>query len=553
MTTTASAVPTGGDQSTGLVGSRRDWVWAAAPVLVLALAAIAWIYEGRGVTFFIDEWQWIIGRSSPNEASLLEPFNNHWMSVPIGIHQAFYRLFGIDSHLPYRLLMLAVHLTTAWLAFTYLRSRISKPLALAGCAVFAFYGYALTITLWPISLGWAIATAVAVAAFLLVDRETRRADIATSAMLVVGVASTSVAVAFAVGIAAELAMRRAWRRLWIVIVPIVIYGAWFVAYGSGTSDSDSVGAILKFVEALLARTVATLVGVAPGVVDGGLEQVSTAAHVALAAALVGFVVLWVALGRPVTARLVGLVVSLGAYSGALAIARASTSQGSYGVTTWYSYPAAVLLILVLGEMLRGRIVTTRWTAVIVVVALWAIVWNLGEMRDGGDQLRRISRLEQAQLLALDLSVDRVPPSFAPPDSFLKDLTAGPYFNVEREYGTPAFTVAELRNAPRDARRAADETIIRAMGIESASAGFEVPTPSCTFGAVQRVTSAVVLVEGGVVKIGVFDRAGMAIEGPGGLVTRIDLPPIGDPDVRWIIRAQGNARVCTLPGSAGGLT
>ncbi|MSO79944.1 MAG: hypothetical protein EXQ79_10120 [Acidimicrobiia bacterium] len=552
MTATAPAVSAGGDQNTNVDSPRRDWIWAAAPAVVLVLAAVAWIHEGRGVTFFIDEWQWIIGRHSPSEASLLEPFNNHWMSVPIGIHQAFYRVFGIGSHLPYRLLMLAVHLTTSWLAFTYLRSRISKPLALVGCAVFAFYGYAWTITLWPISLGWAIATAVAVAAFLLVDRETRRADIAVSALLVVGVASTSVAVAFAVGIAAELAMRRAWRRLWIVVVPIVVYGAWFVAYGSGTSDSDSVGAVVKFVEALLARTVATLVGITPGVVEGGLEQVSTAAHIALAVALVAFVALWIVLGRPVTARLVGLVASLGAYSLALAVARASSSQGSYGVTTWYSYPAALLLILILGEMLRGRVVATRWTAVIAVVAIWALVWNIGEMVDGGDTLRGISRIEQAQLLATDLSVDRVPLGFHP-GVFLKDVTAGPYFRVEREYGTPAFTIAELRDAPLDARRAADDVIVRAMGVKTAGAGFEVPTPACTSGAVQRVTSAVVLVEGGVVKIGVFDRAGREIEGPGGLVTRIDLPPLGDPDLRWIIRAQGDARVCTLPGSAGGLT
>ncbi len=553
MTPTAAAVSTDGDHSTGGADTARDWGWPVVVAAVLALAAVAWLYEGRGVTFFIDEWQWIIGRHSPSEASLLEPFNNHWMTVPIGIHQVLYRMFGIDSHLPYRLSMLAVHLTTAWLAFTYLRNRISKPLALAGCAVFAFYGYAWTITLWPISLGWAIATAAAVAAFLLVDRETRRADIAASVLLLVGVASTSVAVAFAIGLAAELAMRRAWRRLWIVVVPVVAYGAWFVSYGSGTSDYDSVGTIFRFVEALLAKTVATLVGLGPGTVDAaGREQVSTAAHVALAVAFIGFVAVWFMLGRPVTARLVGLITALAAYSAALAIARASATQGSYGVTTWYSYPAAVLLILAIGELFRGRVATPRWSAVIIVVAIWAVIWNIGEMRDGGDGLRRISRIERAQLLATDLSSDRVPGSFRP-GAFLKDVTAGSYFKVEREYGTPAFTVAELRDAPLDARQAADEVIVRAMRIKAVPAAPEDRTAACVDADGQPVRSAVVLVEGTGARVGVFDRGGVAIKGAGGPFSRIDLPPLADPDARWIVRAQGGARLCTLPGSAGGLT
>jgi hypothetical protein len=189
--------------------------------------------------------------------------------------------------------------------------------------------------------------------------------------------------------------------------------------------------------------------------------------------------------------------------------------------------------------------------VIAVIAIWALVWNVGEMVDGGKTLRRISRIEQAQLLATDLSADRVRAGFRP-GAFLKDLTAGPYFEVEHEYGTPAFTIAELRAAPLDARRAADDVIIRAMGIAPAGAGAEIPLPACTTGAVQRVTSAVVLVEGGAVRIGVFDRAGVVFHRTGPPITRIDLPPLGDPDLRWVIRAQGDARVCTLPGSAGGL-
>jgi hypothetical protein len=388
------------------------------------------------------------------------------------------------------------------------------------------------------SLGWAIATASAVAAFLLVERQAHRTDIAASVLLLVGVASTSVAVAFVVGLAAELAMQRAWRRLWIVGVPVAAYAVWFIGYGSGTSDYGSAGAVLRFVERLLAQTTGTLLGV---------QARGTWAHITLGVAAVAFVALWLKVGRPVTPRLVGLVVALGTYLLVLAVARAS-----FGVTTWYSYPSAVLVLLVFGELLRGRSFPTPVLAIVVVVAAWAVVWNLGQMRDGGDELRKISRVERAELLAVDLSADRVPPSFKPENYFLRSVTAGAYFTVEHEYGTPAFTIHELRDAPGDARRAADKVLVRAMRIKAVPGGFDVPTPSCTEGAVQRVDSAVVLVQGAGIRVGVFGH-GVRIERTGGPVSRIDLPPLADPRAKWVIRARDGARVCTLPGSAGGLT
>lgn len=134
------------------------------------------VYAGHGVTFQIDEWQWIQSRMSPGVASLLEPFHHHWMSVPTAIHQVLYRIFGLDSHLPYRLVLLAAHLATAFVLFVYLRSRVREWIALAATAVFAFYGYAAAITVWPISLGWAIAMACVIGALLLVDRHRRGAE-----------------------------------------------------------------------------------------------------------------------------------------------------------------------------------------------------------------------------------------------------------------------------------------------------------------------------------------------------------------------------------------
>lgn len=544
MTPTASAAVRSDPSNPGSPSSpARAWATVALPIAVLGLAAFAWLYEGRGVTFFIDEWQWIIGRHSPSEASLLHPFNNHWMTVPIAIHQLLYRLVGIGSQVPYRVALLAVHLTTAWLLYTYLQRRVGRALALAGCAVFAFYGYAWTITMWPISLGWAIVTATAIGALLLVDRGTRRADIGASLLLLIGVASTSVAIAFVVGLAAELALRRAWRRVWIVIVPVFAYGVWFVAYGSGTSDYGSPGAMVRFIEKLLAQTAGTLLGT---------QARGTWANVTLGVVGLGFAALWFILGRPVTPRLVGLVVALGTYALVLAVARAS-----FGVTSWYSYPSAVLVVLAFGELLRGRIAAPALTVLVIVVAAWAVAWNVGRMRDGGIELRAISRSERAELTATDLVRGRVAPTFKPENYFLRSVTAGAYFDVEDQFGTPAYSVAELQAAPRVARRAADDVLRRALKISPLVEGSTPVAAACETMAGPHVLAhtkgGIIFVQGATsVSIGMFDDGVQRLRSIGrGLTMHVTLPVLpGAPQWSLRVKAQGNVRVCTLPETGG---
>lgn len=545
MTPTASAAArTESSTPASASTTARSWAPIVLPVAVFALAAFAWLYEGRGVTFFIDEWQWIIGRHSPNEASLLQPFHNHLMAVPIAIHQALYRLVGIGSQVPYRVVLLGVHLTCSWLVFTYVRRRIPWQLALAAASVLAFYGYTWTITLWPISLGWAIATAAAVGALLLLDRDARRADAGAAALLVIGIASTSVAVAFVVGIAAEIVLKREWRRIWVVVVPVAVYGAWFLGYGSGTTEPGSLGAVVRFIEKLLAQTTGTLLGV---------QARGTWAHVTLGVVGAALAVTWYTLGRRTSPRVAGLVVALGSYTVLLALARATS-----GVTTWYSYPAAVLLLLLVAELLAGRLAASWLTFAVIMVAVWAIAWNLGEMRDAGDFLRGISQREQAELAVTDLVRDRVDPSFKPENYFLRDVTARAYFDVEDRYGSPAFSIAELRRSPRAARRAADGVLVRALKITPRIAG----TPPVAAGCENllgshskaRTKGGILFVQGATsVSIGMFDDALQPLRSIGsGLATRVDLPVLpGAP--QWSLRFEttGSVRLCTLPGSARG--
>ncbi len=429
------------------------------PAVLLLAAGVIILHAARGTTFFFDEWVWIVQRHAPSTTSLLEPFNNHLMAVPIAAYQVLLRVVGLESPVPYRLALVAGHLLTCALLYVYLRRRIATPAALAGTAVLAFFGYAWAVIIWPISLGWVIATAAGIGALLLIDRDTRRSDIGASLALALGVASSGIAVPFVIGMTVEMGTRRAWRRSWVPLAPLALFGAWYLRYATGTNDGGSIGDIASFAEKLVAQTVGTLVGV---------DDRGTAAHVVLAVLAVGVVAAWVALERPHGPRLLGNAAALGAFVGLLSISRATS-----GLTTWHSYAAAVFVLLTLGELAAGQTAgkatagpaTSEKVAIVavVLVAVWSVIWNIGQLDDGAELQRARAQETKAQLAAAEAGGSLLDPQEST-GSLLLGVRNGPYLEIAARYGSPASSPAEVRAAPAFARRAADDTLVRGLGL-----------------------------------------------------------------------------------------
>jgi len=67
----------------------------------MAAAALLLLWEGRGLTLFVDEWTFGFGfRTGHDLSAFLAPDNGHLALVPVLITKASLQLFGASSRSP---------------------------------------------------------------------------------------------------------------------------------------------------------------------------------------------------------------------------------------------------------------------------------------------------------------------------------------------------------------------------------------------------------------------------------------------------------------------
>lgn len=459
MTPSSRSSP--GDQRPGRRVPLSGLTGTVALGALFALAAAIILHAGRGLLFLADEWDWIQFRSDPGLSSLLDGHNDHWMTVPIAIHQVLYRVVGLEAHFPYRFVVLVAHLAGAFLLFLYMRARIGRLVAFTVTGVFALYGYAARVIVYPASLGWAIAVAAVIGALLLLDRRERTADVGAFLLLLTAGASCSIAVPFMIGVAVELLLRRDRARLWVPSIPLVVYAVWWATFrtmGSSTIKTSGLFDTARFAERVATETVGTLLGIGSR---------GTTAELALGVVVAGLLVVWLVRGRPRSPRLVGISVASVLLVGALAVGRA----GANDVPTWYAYPIAASLLLLVAELFDGAHVATlvarvTVSAVVIVVALWSVWWNVGELESATDTERFVASIHRAQLGVLEV-IDRDVPRDFRPLFYGPALTAGRYREIVARYGGFGWPVRRVLEHPNARlREAADHTLVRGVGVSA---------------------------------------------------------------------------------------
>lgn len=437
-------------------------------VLLLVAGAVVLVHETSGLTFWADEWQWILNRRGSGLATYLAPHNPHLSLVPIAIYKALFATVGLRHYWPYRALLIGEQLLCVTLVFIYARRRAGGYIALLAAAMIMFFGPGWQDILWTFQIGWLTPVAAGVGALLLLDRRDLRGDLGACALLLIGLASAGPALAVAAGVLVDVLLRRRPRDLWIPGIPIALYALWAAHYETASLDLHAIPRLPSFVFHAADGVFSSLAGLADiNVFTGHGAFITWGTPILVMAVILGG---WrlVSLGRVPPRVLTLLVISLGFWT-ITGAGRAYVAANGHVLTfsgdeSRYLYIGAVFVVLLIVELLHGWRPTLRVGAVLGVLVAASIASNLGTLRDGSNYLHAATDGTEGALGGLEISRHLVAPTFVSNGFIFGILTAGPWFAAERDLGSAAVLPGPVPTLDPAARKAADEQIIRIQGL-----------------------------------------------------------------------------------------
>jgi hypothetical protein len=434
-----------------------------AAVLVAATAVLMGL--GWRLSFFLDDWTFLLYRRGSIDQAVLNP---HGENIVIGLSIAYkflVNVFGMDSAVPFRAALVGLIVTSGVLLFALLRTRVGDYLAVVAVAMTVFLGAAYEDLLWAIQIGYFIALCCGLGAFLALQRRTARADVLACVLLTVGVTSFSVGIPFIAGAAVAIAMSKdRWRRAYVVAVPIAVYGLWWLGWGHDADTKISVENILTSPGYLFegfASSLASMLGLATPGTDQAIPFMSWGRPLLIAGALLGGHRLY-RLGRVPEWLWVFGATALAYWL----LAGFNERPGREPTVSRYQHIGAVFILLIAAELCRG--IRIRRPAMVVITGLAgiAIVSNLSYLDQARASYMHTTVLERAGLGAMEIARDTVEPSFvlAPNlvDTGYVYVDALHYLPAVDDYGSPAYSPQELTEAPEEARRVADKTVAAAL-------------------------------------------------------------------------------------------
>ena len=392
-----------------------------ALLCLLSLVAFALIlFVGRGMTFYFDEWDFVLGRTGHSADVFLKPHNEHISVVPVLVYKVLFKTVGLEHHWPYLAVLALMHVALGICVFVLARRRVGPWAALIVTALLLFMGLAWQNMVWAFQIGFVGSVLGGVAALVALDTPGRRNDILACVALVFSIVCSSLGVPLALGVGAELLALRRRRALWVALVPLVLYGIWYLGYGVSTITREGL-----IHAAGWAVTAAENAAGAPFGVGADWGVV-----------LLLIVILAVgrrfAIGPPPTPRLLNLAVAGIVFWLLTGAARSVVPLLTPPSESRYLTLGAIVLLLGAVELLRGTIIPPRLLIYATGVAVICVWIGCSTLIDEGKTLRVSSESTTAALGALQLSPGPVPPGYMP-DPANPQITAGPYRTAVRIY------------------------------------------------------------------------------------------------------------------------
>jgi hypothetical protein len=433
-------------------------------VIAVAFGGLFLAWTSRGMTFYWDEWLVIVGRlpTSNLRDAYLTPHFQHFLGVVFALYKAVFAISGLHHYWPYQLVALVGHLLVIILLFEVARRRVGALLGFFVVLPIIVLGTAWETLLLPFNEQWVFSVAAMLAVILLLDRNDRRGDVAIFVVLLVAIATCSFGPVVALAVVVRLLWEPdRWRRIWVAVLPLAIYGLWYLSYEAGAPGPMGyrITASPKYLLDTAAGSVAGLLGVP-------LNAKPVMHHSWLAAPFevlaVGLIVALVMQRKRFTRDLAMVLTMLGLYWLSLTL-----NRGFFGLpyTSRYIYVSAVVLLLVGLELFRGQRVSRRAQRWVIALACVATALNAAVLVHYSNVRRAQSTVEAAELGALQIGRNLLLHSGFLIDDQAIPVTAASYFSaIDKLHSSPAPSLAGLRAEPEFARAAADRELIGAYDL-----------------------------------------------------------------------------------------
>jgi len=212
-------------------------------------------YLGRDQWFFFDEWTFLI----PDAPGILVPHIGHLSAVPMALTWALRSVFGLSTYWPYWLIAVGTHLAVAHLLWRVMRrAHVSPWIATALALLMMLLGPGHENIFWAFQYGFMGAMALALGVVLIVSRSGMRAAgcVAASVLALAGLATSGTSIPI-LAVAVLLAIRaNGWIKTAVVfVVPIGIYGLWYVSVPRQPGAIDSLPVALTFIPQFVGRMI----------------------------------------------------------------------------------------------------------------------------------------------------------------------------------------------------------------------------------------------------------------------------------------------------------
>ena len=365
-------------------------------VLVGALCGVVLLYLGRGLTFYNDEWRWIA--FDGGLIDYFRPHNEHWSTIPLLIYRGTFHFVELHSYLPYLAAVVAMHLAAVSGAYVLMRRRLPPLPSTLLALPLALLGVGGENLFWAFQTGFVGSVAFGLWALVVVERSSRYASLATSALLLCSLMCSGMGLVMVIAVFMRTILDPGIRsRAASVVVPLVALVAWFTLVGhevDPTYRPEPAGPLDAAVFTVRGAGRITQAMIGLDLVPAGLA-VGVACFVALC--VVGLMSHRRGPARPLA--LASLVSLLSLYA-LLGVTRAGLGA-DYTDKSRYMYVAAFLLVIAVADLVprsilrlpreRRAMVLAGVVGLVFVTGLVGNVERVFKARDDFEQTSDVTR------------------------------------------------------------------------------------------------------------------------------------------------------------------